>query len=385
MTQILVIGAGPAGARCAQACAERGLRVKLVGAEPGLPYDRVALGKVLGGAAPSVLALPDPAARGIRYQPDTRITRLDRAARHAITADGGSLAYDRVVLATGSHAWRLPLPGADQPHVLLYRTLADVAAMRALARASVPAVVIGGGLLGLEAAAGLAALGCAVTVLHAMPWLMERQLNAEAAATLRRHLEARGLRFVMPAATAAIEPDAVVLKDGTRILADIVVLAVGVRPNVALGDGLAVKRGIIVDDYLRSTDPDILAIGECAEHHGQVCGLVTPALAMADVAAANLAGVPIRYVPPTLSATLKIAGLPVWSLGEIAPEGAEPITVEDADYGEYRGLWLRDGVLVGAVLCGDAADSGFYQGMLGRPIGDRAALALGPAWHKAAA
>jgi len=385
MTRVLVIGAGPAGTRCAEACATRGLSVTLIGAEPGLPYDRVALGKVLTGADPSVLSMPNPGRRGIHYIPGTRVSRLDRASRRAFTTAGQAISYDRAVIATGSQAWRLPLPGAERPHVLLYRTLADVAAMRELAGIGVPAVVIGGGLLGLEAAAGLAELGCAVTVLHAMPWLMERQLDAAAAATLRRHLEARQLRFVMPAATAAIEADAVLLQDGTRIPVAIVVLAVGVRPNLPLAEGLVVKRGIVVDDHLRSSDADIFAIGECAEHQGQVCGLVAPALAMADVAAANLAGLPERYTPPTLSATLKIAGLPVWSLGEIAPEGAEAVTVEDAGLGEYRGFWLRDGVLVGAVLCGDAADSGFYQGMLGRPVGDRATLALGPAWHKAAA
>lgn len=383
MTHVLVIGAGPAGTRCAEACAEQGLRVTLVGAEPGLPYDRVALGRVLGGAAPGVLAQPDPARLGIHHLAGTRIARLDRTTRRAVAADGKEIAYDIAVLATGSDAWRLPLPGSE--HALLYRTLADVAAMRARATPGLAAVVIGGGLLGLEAAAGLADLGCAVTVLHAMPWLMERQLDAPAAATLARHLAARGLRFVMPAATAAITPDAVVLKDGTRIPSTLTVLAVGVRPNLALADGLAVKRAIVVDDHLRSSDTHVFAIGECAEHRGQVCGLVAPALAMAEAAAATIAGRPTRYTPPTLSATLKIAGLPVWSLGDIAPEGAEPVTVDDPHFGEYRGFWLRDGKLVGAVLCGDAADSGFYQGFLGQSVGDRAAFALGPAWCKAAA
>ncbi|WP_431284905.1 NAD(P)/FAD-dependent oxidoreductase [Humitalea sp. 24SJ18S-53] len=383
MTHVLVIGAGPAGTRCAEACAEQGLRVTLVGAEPGLPYDRVALGKVLGGAEPSVLAMPDPARLGIHHLPATRVTRLDRLARRAMTADGQAIAYDHAVLATGSDAWRLPLPGAE--HALMYRTLEDVAAMRAAAIPGEPAVVIGGGLLGLEAAAGLADLGCDVTVLHAMPWLMERQLDAPAAATLRRHLEARRLRFVMPAATAAIEPGAVVLKDGTRIPARLTVLAVGVRPNIALAEGLVTKRAIVVDDHLRTSDTHVFAIGECAEHRGQVCGLVAPALAMAEAAAATIAGRPTRYQVPTLSATLKIAGLPVWSLGEIAPEGAEPISIDDAAFGEYRGFWLREGRLVGAVLCGDAADSGFYQGFLGAEVGDRAAFALGPAFFKAAA
>jgi nitrite reductase (NADH) large subunit len=396
--RVLVIGAGPAGARCAERLAERGAEVTLAGAEPALPYDRVALGRVLSGEAEVPAIITHDAARlralGIRFRPATRIAALDRVAGNATTARGEALAWDRAVFATGSDAVRLPLPGAGLAGVFVYRSIADVQAMRRAAVGGARAVVIGGGLLGLEAAAALSITGARVTVVHAPGWPMERQLDPAAGALLARELGAtRQLRFVMPAATAAIEGDhhvrALRLADGSRIACDLVVMAVGIRPAVALAReaGLAVQRGIVVDDALHSSDARILAIGECAEHCGQVCGLVAPALAMAETAAATLLGEKRAYAPRPDTAALKVSGIAVWSAGEIAPPDAEAITLSDDQAGLYRRLWLRGGRLVGAVLYGDTADAPFYLDLVasGRPVAPfRAHLAFGAAFAEAA-
>jgi nitrite reductase (NADH) large subunit len=385
--KVLVVGAGPAGTRCAELLARRlpDAVVTLAGEEAVAPYDRVALGKLLSGAADiAALTTHTPAALatlGIRFHAGLRIARIDRAARQAVAEDGEVLPYDHLVLATGSRAFRLPMPGAER--ALLYRSLEDVQAMRAAAVPGEPAVVIGGGLLGLEAACCLASLGLSVTVVHPMGWPMERQLDDGAGSRLAARLAVQGIGFAMPAATAAIEADAVLLQDGTRIPARIVVLAVGVRPETSLARaaGLPIERGILVDDAMRTEDPAISAIGECAEHGGVVCGLVAPALAQAAIAAAAIAGDAAAYAPRPDSAALKVAGIPVWSAGEIAPPGAEAITLACDESGDYRRLWLRDDRLVGAVLFGETGDSGFYLDLIssGRAVPPmRAALALGP-------
>ncbi|MGG5819240.1 NAD(P)/FAD-dependent oxidoreductase [Falsiroseomonas sp. HW251] len=396
MTRVLVIGAGPAGTRCAERIAGNA-RVTLVSAEPALPYDRIALGKLLADEVdPAALITHDSRrlrALGIRYMPSTRVDTLDPAGV-AITAQGQRLDFNRAVIATGSHAVRLPIPGAELPGVYLYRSMADVQAMRRAAAGGARAVVIGGGLLGLEAASSMSAIGAHVTVVHALGWPMERQLDHAAGALLARQLGAtRRLRFVMPAKTEAIEGTSHVtalrLADGTRIACDLVVMAVGVRPSVALAraTGLQVDRGIVVDDAMRTSDPRILAIGECAEHRGVVCGLVAPALAMAETAAQTLRDAPARYAPRPDPAALKVSGIAVWSAGEVAPPDAEAITLSDEEGGLYRRLWLRDGRLVGAVLYGDTADAPFYLDLLdsGRPVAPfRARLAFGAAFAEAA-
>ncbi|MBX9748452.1 MAG: FAD-dependent oxidoreductase [Roseococcus sp.] len=387
---ILVIGAGPAGTRCAVRSGERGARVTLCGAEAALPYDRVALSSLLAGekTLPDLIThdLAALQAQRIAFRPATPIMALDRAAREAVTARGERIAYDRVVIATGSRAIRLPVPGAELPGVLTYRTLDDVRAMLRAARAGGAAVVVGGGLLGLEAAAGLARRGMKVTVLHPVEWPMERQLDAGAGGFLARRLGRSGIRFAMPAQLAAIEGEGrvsgVTLADGKRIPADIVVMAVGIRPDTALAtaSGLAIGRGIQADAGMRSSDPAILAIGECAEVEGRTIGLVAPALEQADIAAATLAGAAAQYAPRAESAALKVSGTAVWSAGDIAGEG---VTLRDEEEDRYRRLFLREDRLVGAVLYGDVSDSGFYLNLIvsRRPIGRaRAALALGPAF-----
>ncbi len=387
---VLVIGAGPSGTRCAIRSAERGARVTLCGAEAALPYDRVALSSLLAGekALPDLIThdLAALQAQGIAFRPATPIAALDRAAHEAVTARGERIAYDRVVIATGSRAIRLPVPGADLPGVLTYRTLDDVRAMLRAARAGGAAVVVGGGLLGLEAAAGLAQRGMKVTVLHPVDWPMERQLDAGAGGLLARRMGLRGIRFAMPAQLAAIEGEGrvtgVVLADGKRIAAHIVVMAVGIRPDTALAStsGLETGRGIKADTGLRSSDPSIFAIGECAEVAGRTIGLVAPALEQAEIAAATLAGAAAQYAPRADSAALKVSGTAVWSAGEIEGEG---VILRDEEEDRYRRLFLREDRLVGAVLYGDVSDRGFYLSLIAsrRPIGRmRAALALGPAF-----
>lgn len=398
--RILVIGAGPAGTRCAMRIGERmaGAEITLAGAEAALPYDRVALSRLLAGECevPALLThrIAVLRAHGITYRPGTPIAALDRDARIAITARGERIAYDRVVLATGSRALRLPIPGTDLPGVRAYRDLDDVRAMLRAAEAGGHAVVIGGGLLGLEAAAGLAARGMNVTVVHAVDWPMERQLDAAAGALLTRRMGAKGIRFAMPASTTAIEGQGHVtgvrLSDGRLLPARFVVMAVGIRPDISLAQasGLPTNRGIVVDAAMRTADPDVQAIGECAEHEGRTIGLVAPAFEQAEVAAAALADGAAAWAPRADSAALKVSGTAVWSAGEIAAQDAESITLRDEEEDHYRRLLLRDGRLVGAVLFGDTADAGFYMDLIAsrRPVAPfRAALALGPAFVPEAA
>jgi nitrite reductase (NADH) large subunit len=396
--RLLVIGAGPAGTRCAEHAARAGFEVVLCGAEAAPPYERVSLGRVLSGEAePAALITHDVArlrALGIAFRAATRVAALDVGARRAVTEGGDVIAWDRLVLATGSEAVRLPLPGAELPGVFLYRSMADVLAIRRMLTPGRRVAVIGGGLLGLEAAAALSQAGARVIVVHAAGWPMERQLDAGAGALLARQLVAtHRLDFVMPALTKAIEGDCCVealrLADGRRLKVEMVVMAVGVRPVTSLAReaGLAVARGVVVDDAMRTSAPDVLAIGDCAEHRGVVSGLVAPALAMAETAAATLAGRAARYAPRPDPAALKIAGLAAWSAGEIAPADAEAITLSDAAFGLYRRLWLRQGRLVGAVLCGDASDAPFYLELMasGRDLtAQRATLVFGQAYQDAA-
>jgi nitrite reductase (NADH) large subunit len=399
--RVLVIGAGPAGTRCATRLARRlpGAQVTLCGAEPTLPYDRVALSRLLAGEAmqEGLITHPLQALRdlGIAYRPGTRIATLDRSARIALTARGERLEYDRLVLATGSRAIRLPLPGAGLPGVVCYRDIEDVRTMLRAAREQGPAVVIGGGLLGLEAATGLAARGMRVTVVHPEGWVMNRQLDSAAGGLLAGRLGGRGIRFAMPASSVGIEGrervTGVRLSDGRVLPARLVVMAVGIQPETTLAReaGLPVERGILVDDAMRSpADPALSAIGECSQHRGRTIGLVAPALEQAEVAARAIAGeAAAAWTPRADAAALKVSGTAVWSAGDIAAE-AEAIVLQDEAEGHYRRLLLREGRLVGAVLYGDTADSGFYFDLIasGRPVAPfRAALALGPAWMRDAA
>jgi nitrite reductase (NADH) large subunit len=299
------------------------------------------------------------------------------------------MAYGHLVLALGSQPVRLPFPGAHLPGVVMYRTLDDVNAMLAAAEAGGDAIVIGGGLLGLEAAYGLARRGMKVSVLHAVDRLMERQLDHAAADLLKRRMADYRIDTYLTAKTEIIEGDghvtSVRLADGTVIPAKLVVMAVGIRPETTLAReaGLTVARGIVVDDAMRTSDPAILAIGECAEHQGACCGLVAPAFAQAETCARVIAGATIAYVAQADATALKVAGAGVWSAGAIDADGAEEIVFSDTEAGEYRKLLLRDDRLVGAMLYGETGDAHWYQSLIadGTPIDSlRAALPFGPAF-----
>ncbi len=391
MIRVVIVGAGPAGVRCAERLAARaGVSVALVGAEPVHPYNRVALSQYLAGDLDEpALITHSPrqlADRGVAWRPGVRVVSIDRAGKAITLQDGERLPYDALVLATGARPVRLPVPGIDGPGVMAYRTLDDVRAMLAHAGTGGAAVVVGGGLLGLEAASGLARRGASVTILHAVDRLMERQLDAAAAALLRQRLERQGIAVLTGAKTAAIEPGAVLLADGRRIPAGIVVMAVGIRPETTLAReaGLVVGRGVVVDASMRTGDPAVWAIGECAEHDGLCIGLVAPALEQAEVAAAAILGEARRYVAASDATALKVAGAGVWSAGEV--EGDDAIVMEDADAGQYRRLLVRDGRLVGAMLYGEVADAPWYLRLIAQrqPIeAARAALPFGPAFAPA--
>jgi nitrite reductase (NADH) large subunit len=236
-------------------------------------------------------------------------------------------------------------------------------------------VVIGGGLLGLEVAAGLRARGCPVTVVHLVPTLMERQLDASGGQLVQRTLEARGLGFATAAQTTAIlGADCVTgvqLADGTILGAEMVVMAVGVRPNKTLAQqtGLACRGGVLVDDHLVTSDPNIFALGECSEHQGQVYGFVAPLYEQADVLARRLTGEPeAAFTPEVAATTLKVTGVDVYSVGEFQDEAGEVISLRDFGRGVYRRLSVSDGRLVGAVLCGEVQDGPWYQGLIRRGL-----------------
>jgi nitrite reductase (NADH) large subunit len=400
--RLVLVGAGMAGLKLLEelkaACPGR-YNVTVVGAEPEPAYNRVLLSSLLAGeASDEDLALKDRAwygANGYRLFTGAEARSIDRAAKRVMLRDGRLIAYDRLVLATGSEAIRLPLPGAHLAQVLTFRDRCDAMRLSALARPDARAIVVGGGLLGLEAAYGLAKLGCAVTVVHLADRLMERQLDAHGAATLRRAMEAKGVSFVLGAQSQAILGETHVagleLASGEVLPADMVVMACGVRPNATLGRdaGLEVRRGIVVDDALRTSDPAVHAIGECAEHRGVVYGLVAPAYEHARTLAAHLAAAPsAAYAGSVLSTNLKVSGVDVFSAGAIeAEDGEETITLADPGHGHYRKLIVRDGRLVGAILVGEASDALWYLDLIakGAPLGPlRDDLAFGRGFAAAA-
>jgi len=365
----VVVGAGPAGVRVASLIAAGGQRVTLLGREAGVPYNRVALSSLLAGDT-DVAALATVPHQTVAYRHGVHVEVIDRVTRCVRPTDGEPIGFDRLVLATGSHAVRLRMPGADLPGVVSYRTLADVQLMMAAAATGGRAIVIGGGLLGLEAAAGLSRRGMAVTVIHAMGRLMERQLDAGGAERLLQRLARQGIEIVLSATTVGViggdQARGVALADGRVIEADLVVMAVGIRPAIELaaGAGLAVRRGVIVDDTMRTGDEAIYAVGECAEHDGVCCGLVAPAFAQADVAAANVLGGTAVYAVAHDATALKVAGAAIWSAGEAVATDAESVVLDDAEDGQYRHLLVRDNRLVGAVLLGETANAPWYLNLI---------------------
>ena len=377
---LVVIGNGMAGCRAVEELLARDpgrYRVTIFGAEPHVNYDRIMLSSVLAGDKDFDAIVINEADWYRRHDIDLAtsdpVEAIDRKTRTVTTRSGRTATYDRLLIATGSDPVILPLPGRDLDGVIGFRDLADVERMLAAARGGGEAVVIGGGLLGLEAAHGLALRGMRVTVVHLASNLMERQLDEAAGWLLKSNLEARGMNVLTGADTAEILGDARVegvrLKDGRTLKADLVVMAVGIRPRVELARqaGLAVGRGIHVDDHMTTSDPRVLAVGECVEHRGQVHGLVAPLWEMCRALADGLIDRPTGYAGSVTSTRLKVSGVDVFSAGEFAGgDGVQDIVLRDAVGGIYKRLSVRGDRLVGAVLYGDARDGGWYFDLIRR-------------------
>ncbi|OWT69183.1 assimilatory nitrite reductase large subunit [Achromobacter sp. HZ28] len=375
--KLVLVGNGMAGVRALEELLKIApdlYDITVFGAEPHPNYNRIMLSPVLMGEQTlDDIVLNDAnwyATRGIRLLLNRTVTRVDRARRLVHADDGTVVPYDRLLLATGSTPFVLPVPGHDLHGVISFRDIQDVQRMITASAHGGHAVVIGGGLLGLEAASGLAKRGMHASVVHLGATLLDRQLDVTAANLLRGSLETRGLQFLMGHQTAAILGDdqgrvrAVRFKDGSETPADLVVMAVGIRPNVALATscGLHVDRGIVVSDTLQTYDPCIYAVGECVSHRGVAYGLVAPLYEQARVAANHLAQVGIgRYPGSVLSTKLKVTGIDVFSAGDfIGGADTETITLTDPLAGVYKKLVLKGDRLVGACLYGDTADGAWY-------------------------
>ncbi|MFA5119785.1 nitrite reductase large subunit NirB [Zavarzinia sp.] len=401
--RLVVVGNGMAAGRVLEHLTEQApgaYEITVFGAEPRVNYNRILLSPVLSGEKTfeQIVTHDDAwyAGRGIDLVKGREIVAIDRAARTVTAKDGTVAPYDKLLIAIGSMPFIVPVPGHKLPGVVAYRDLDDVNTMLAAAEKGGSAVVIGGGLLGLEAAAGLKMRGMEVTVLHLMPTLMERQLDVAAGHLLQQAMEARGIRVITRANTHSILGESRVtgvrLDDGTEIAADIVVMAVGIRPNATLAKaaGLAVNRGLLVDDHMRTDDPAILAVGECVEHRGQCYGLVAPLFEMAKVVAAQLAGdASAAYEGSVTSTKLKVTGVDLFSAGDFAEgEGREEIVLRDAARGVYKRLVIKDERLIGAVMYGETADGGWFFDLLrkGAPITEmRDTLIFGQAFVGGAA
>lgn len=386
--KLVVVGNGMAGIRTVEellALAPDLYDITVFGAEPHTNYNRILLSPVLTGERTlQDIVLNDEAwyaRHGIRLLRNRKVTQVDRLRRIVRTDDGTEAPYDRLLLATGSNPFILPVPGNDLDGVVAFRDIGDVNRMIEASSRYRHAVVIGGGLLGLEAASGLAARGMEVSVVHLGEALLDRQLDTQASAMLRHSLEARGLTFLLGRQTQAIlagdegRVRALRFADGQEIAADLVVMAVGVRPNTELAAscGLHVDRGVVVTDTLQTYDPRIYAVGECVSHRGTAYGLVAPLFEQAKVAANHLALHGIgRYEGSVVSAKLKVTGIDLFSAGDFAGGAqTESITVADALDGIYKKLVIRGDKLVGACLYGDTADGAWYMRLIrdGQDVG----------------
>lgn len=377
--RLVVIGNGMAAMRTLEELLElapNAYDVTVFGAEPLGGYNRILLSPLLAGGKRVEEIVTHPSEwfreRGIALHSGDPIVQIDRARRRVRSRSGIETPYDRLLIATGSQPIKLPVPGRELAGVVTFRDLQDVDAMLEAARHHRRAVVIGGGLLGLEAANGLKLQGMSVTVVHLCEHLMERQLDAHAAALLREELEGRGLAFVMPASTLQIlgsgRVSGVQLADGREIPADLVVMAVGVRPNVELARaaGLRCESGVLVDDTLLTYDPAIYAVGECVQHRDRTFGLVAPLWEQARVCAAHLAERGARrYRGLHCSTQLKVSGIEVFSAGDFAAHrGTESLVLRDPKRGIYKRLVIEQGRVRGAVLYGDTRDGGWYVDLI---------------------
>ena len=393
-SKLVMVGNGMAGVRTLEELikiAPELYDITVFGAEPHPNYNRILLSPVLAGEQTlDEIVLNDwswYSDNGITLHAGYKVTEVDRVKRvvHAVNAAGEAVSaeYDRLIMATGSNPFILPIPGKDLKGVLAYRDIADTQAMIDAAATYKHAVVIGGGLLGLEAANGLMKRGMSVSVVHVSPWLMERQLDDVAGKLLQKSLEERGMKFLIGANTQELVGGAdgrvksVKFKDGSEVPADLVVMAVGIRPNTALAETmrLHVDRGIVVSDTMQTvTDPRIYAVGECAAHRGIAYGLVAPLFEQGKVLATHLAEFGIgRYTGSLTSTKLKVTGIDLFSAGDfMGGDGAEEIVMSDPFGGVYKKLVIQNDKLVGACLYGDTVDGSWYFKLLreGRSVAD---------------
>jgi nitrite reductase (NADH) large subunit len=375
---LVIVGNGMAAARLVDELVKSALgryAIAVIGDEPRLAYNRVLLSSVLAGETASHDIELKPASwwreRGVTLKYGSLATEIDVGRRELKIENDESIEFSKLVLATGSTAIRLNVPGADLPGVNTFRDSRDVDLLLTLAANRKRVVVVGGGLLGLEAAYGLAKAGAPVTLVHLMDRLMERQLDAPAAALLKSLVERKGINILLNANTARIvgesRVEGVELADGRQIEADAVIFAAGIRPNVALAKeaGIAVNRGVVVDDVLQTSAEGIFALGECAEHRGVCYGLVEPAYEQARTLARHLAGRETAYAGSVVATNLKVSGVSVFSAGDfLGAGGSESIVLSDVKRGTYKKLVIAEGRLSGAVLIGDVADALWYLDMI---------------------
>jgi nitrite reductase (NADH) large subunit len=375
MQKLVVIGNGMAGVACVEQILRhrRQFSITIFGDETHVNYNRILLSAVLAGErSVDEITINDwdwYRANGIDLRVGVRIVQIDGDRKVVRGDDGGETPFDKLIIATGSSPFIPPIAGVDKEGVFTFRNLADTRALLERSRLGAKATVIGGGLLGLEAARGLQVQGCHVTVVHLMGHLMERQLDATGGAYLRKKMENIGVQVLCSASTREIcgngHVEAVAFQDGAMLEAELVVVAAGIRPNVEIArrSGITVQRGIVVDDYLRTSHPDVYAVGECTEHRGQIFGLVAPLIEQGKVLAAAITGNETAgFSGATPAAKLKIMGVDVFSAGEIDENqpGVECIRYEDPSLGIYKKLLLRENRLVGVILVGDASDSHRY-------------------------
>jgi nitrite reductase (NADH) large subunit len=375
---LVIVGNGMAAARLVDELAKVALgryAVAVIGDEPRLAYNRVLLSSVLAGETASHEIELKPANwwrdRGVTLKYGCAVGEVDVGRRELKIANEESVHFSKLVLATGSNPLRLNVPGVELTGVHTFRDSRDVDLLLTLAAGKKRVVVVGGGLLGLEAAYGLAKAGAPVTLLHLMDRLMERQLDAPAGALLKSLVEKKGIKVLLNASTSRIlgesRVEGVELNDGQRIDADAVILAAGIRPNIGLAKeaGIPVNRGIIVNDQLQTGADGIFALGECAEHRGICYGLVEPAYEQAKVLAQHLAGRTAAYGGSVTATNLKVSGVGVFSAGEfMGNDRSEAIVLSDFRRGIYKKLVIEDGRLTGAVLVGDTADALWYLGLI---------------------
>jgi len=379
MQRYLIVGSGIAGITAAQAIAraDRGGKVQVLGSEPYPYYQRPQLWKFLAGKVDQQDLFFRPrewyAGRGIDLRLGEKVTKIDPVEHRVQLSDGQVLAYDRLLLATGGRSFIPPFKGVDLQGVFALRTLDNASKIKQYAQRARAVALIGGGLLGLETAAALLAPGRRVSVIEIAPHLLPRQLDATGARVLQTRLEAMGLRFYTGAMTESILGDGratgVQLQEGRTVDGELVVLSTGIRSRIELARdaGIEVNRGVIVDDRMRTSAPDVFAAGDAAEYNGLVYGIIPAAIGQARVAAANMAsdnGAMYRGTVPSTS--LKIVGIDLTCLGDSAVEGEDTVILRYSDLatGTYKRIALRDGKIVGVILLGDARDARWYQQLI---------------------